>query len=85
MKKPRKYTIGLQTILFDRGMTKIEKDIDGITFTASVPLPNVYHFATANEGDFYLLADGSKAPGTDADLAAEFASAEVSKRALKEA
>lgn len=80
----KKFTSGLQTILFNRGKQTVTREIDGITFSGVIPLPDIYHFRTANEGDFYLLADGSKAPGTDADLAAEFAAAEPAKRAPKD-
>lgn len=84
--KPKKYTVGLQTILYDRGVEFAEREIDGMVFTAKTPTkrPDIYHFKTAAEGDFYLLANGDKAPGSDAEIAKEFESAEVSKRAPKD-
>lgn len=81
----KKYTLGLQTILFQRGAERVERVIDGITFVGQRSLPDLYHFRTAAEGDFYLLVSGEKAPGSDADLAAEFAVAEVSERPPRKA
>ena len=79
--KPKKFTIGLYSILFDRGFATVEKEIDGVMFTGKKPLPDIHRLTTANDGPMDFLADGS--PVNDPSLSTEFAHAEVSTRAPK--
>ena len=78
--KPKKFTLGLYSVLFDRGTTHETKD--GGWFR-TVVLPDIHRLTTANDGPMDFYADGSPARETTADLTAEFDAAEVAARAPK--
>ena len=73
------------SILFDRGDDYPETEIGGVVYRSTVPVPKPVVIAVNldREGMVYLNPDGSRATGTDTDLAAEFASATPSTRAPK--
>lgn len=78
--KPKKYTLGPVSFLFDR--PTVEETMEGGWFR-KVPAPVVVRLIGANEGPMDFYADGKPAREKTADLSAEFAAAEVVTRAPK--
>ena len=81
--KPKKYILGIFSILTNRGTEQKVIEVDGRAFIAKdpTPLPDIWCVTTPNDGPMYFLADGS--PVNDPSLSTEFAHAEVSTRAPK--
>lgn len=79
--KPKKFKIAPAiTVLFDRA--KISETMEGGWFR-TIDAPTIYRFTTEMEGDFFIDGNGKKVPGKDADILAEFDSAEWSERGPK--
>ena len=78
LKTPKIRYDGPVSVLYDRGTFRPETEIDGVKYIAAdaVALPDIYRVTTEREGAWYLLANGTAAPGKDTDLAAEFSAIE---------
>jgi hypothetical protein len=84
--KPKTYSpCPALSFLYDRGDDYPETEIGGIVYRSTVPVakPVILGVNLDREGMVYIHPDGSRATGTDADLAAEFAAATPTNRAPK--